>query len=118
MDIKATIEKKRLYKDEKEHLVRQIIKVAIKLLNDHGTFIKIGNIDGRLLTVKKGNLETMYTTPFNKFEGVDYLLDVWLKGTGKVLSLRWAGYTDYPSNPNDIDIVGFKRGDWINTLLC
>ena len=91
MDIKATIEKKRLNKDEKEHLVRQIVKVAIKLLNEHGTFIKVGNIASRSLNVNKNDLEISYMTPFNKLEGVDYLLDVWLKGTGKVLSLRWNG---------------------------
>lgn len=117
MNYKDLLEKKRLGKDEKDYLIREIVKSAIKLLNDEGVFIKVRNLESRPISVKKGNMEVMYTTPFNKLEDVNYLLDIWLKGSGKVLSLQWDTYVDHQDNPNEIDIIGFKKGDWVRSLI-
>ena len=84
MDLIEIIKKNRINKDEKEYLSRFIIDQALKLIEKDGSFIEIKNIDTKPKGVKKGKLDIQLTTPFNKLESLDYLIDIWFDGKGKV----------------------------------
>ena len=110
MDLKDIFNKKRINKKEKNYLSRLIIDHSLKLIEKDGEFIEIKNIETKPKGVKKGILNIMLTTPFNKLLNTDYIVDIWCEGRGKVFSVHW-------SDINNLDIVNFKRGDWITVLF-
>lgn len=110
MELNEILAKKRINKEEKKYLTRLIVDQALSLIEKDGNFIEIQDIDTKPKGVKKGKLDIQLTTPFNKLKGVDYLIDIWFDGKGKVFSARW-------SNPKDVDVVNLKRGEWVTILM-
>jgi hypothetical protein len=110
VEFNEILDKKRISKEEKKHLSRLIIDQALKLIEKDGKFIETKNIETKPKGVKKGKLDIQLTTPFNKLEGTNYLVDIWFDGKGKVFSARW-------TNPKDVDVVNLKRGEWITILM-
>jgi len=110
MKIDEILSQKRINKEEKKYLSRLIIDKALQLIEKEGKFIEIKNIDTKPKGVKKGKLDIQITTPFNKLEGVNYLVDIWLEGKGKVFSASW-------SELDNFHIINLKRGDWITILF-
>ena len=98
--------------NQKEELVRSIIGVVIPLINKNGKALKVDNMQGIALSLEYEGFNFIYSTPFSKLEtfpeyALNYGLDVWVKGEGKVLSVWWEPF----------DLVCFKHGDWIDKLL-
>lgn len=104
------IKKKRLKREERLFLARQVIDHSLALIAKDGEFVEIKNIDTRPKGLTTGNFHLMLTTPFNKIKDINYILDIWHEGKGKVFSVHW----DKPSN---LDIVNFKKGDWLVEFL-
>tara|TARA_R110000850_G_scaffold80010_30_gene172162 strand:- start:1531 stop:1911 length:381 start_codon:yes stop_codon:yes gene_type:complete len=83
----------------------------------------------RRLTIKTSDWEASLNTPFNPLitddvatpsylhallranaqKPLDNLLDLWLPGLGKVLSLEWSD--------DEANLISMKRGDWEATLF-
>lgn len=110
MNLKEIVTKKRINKDEKIYISRLILDQALNFIEKEGEFIEMENAETKPKGAKKGLLDILYTTPFNKLYGANYILDIWCKEKGKVFSAHW-------SDINELDIVNLKRGNWITELF-
>lgn len=98
---------------DKEVLIRRIIGACLQHIAERGVFIDIANLAStHPKEVTLGSISILHTSRFCRipaFAGKD-VLDVWAPHNGKVkkvLSVWW----------EPLEIVSFKRGEWIDELL-
>ncbi len=101
----------RLKKEDKIKLAKQLRDKAIDIY-EKGIKLKENNRSSRndIISVEHKKLSILYNTPFHKLKGApgDYLLTTWCrKMGGKVFYVYWEQF----------EIVTFKYGEWMNTLI-
>jgi len=45
-------------------------------------------------------------------ENLEYGLDVWIKGKGKVLNIEWSEAAEWSETARKINLIRFNRGRW------
>ena len=107
-EIDELLSKQRVKSEVKLEWAKDIVEKSISLIEKHGAFGKVENINSRPKEANYKSLTILYSTPFNKLPGGEdqYIIDIWQQGKGKVFSVQWEPF----------DIINFKRNDWLYEL--
>lgn len=109
-EIGQFIATKRANQEMKNKWAREIITTALRIIDQCGHFVTVGNIETKPKEATFNSLSILLTTPFNRLEilpgqNCGYMLDIWQNG--KVFSAQW----------EPLSIINLKRSDWLYNLF-